>query len=72
MQPKIRSLVSVLLVNYKLLPMTKSDFTLFGIHARYSFFSIIKIRYNILVVLFTKVFALVVQIILEKKYAVLK
>ena len=72
MHPKIRSLVTALLVNYKLLPMAKSDFTLFGIPTRYSLFSIIKIRYNILVVLFTKVFALVVQIILEKKYAVLK
>ena len=31
----------------KLLPMAKSDFTLFGISARYSLFSIIKIRHNI-------------------------
>ena len=52
--------------------MPKSNLTLFGIPARYSPFSMIKIRYNIQVVLFTKVLALVVQIILEKQYAMLK
>ena len=44
---KIRNWVSVLLVNYRLLPMAKSDFTLFGIPVRYSLFSIKNIRYNI-------------------------
>ena len=52
--------------------MAKSNLTLFGIPARQSPFSMIKIRYNIQVVLFTKVLALVVQIILEKQYAMLK
>ena len=42
----MRNLVNVLQVNYKLLPMAKSDLTLFGISARYSPFSIIKIRYK--------------------------
>ena len=44
---EMRKLVNVLLVNCKLLPMAKSDLTLFEIPARYSPFSIIKIRYNI-------------------------
>ena len=44
----MRNLVNVLLVNFKLLPMAKSDSTLFGIPARYSPFSIVNIRYNIL------------------------
>ena len=42
----MRNLISALLVNYKLLPMAKTDFTLFGMPARCSFFSIIKIRYS--------------------------
>ena len=62
----MKNLVSVLLVNYKLLRMAKSDFTLFGIPVRYSLFSIIKIRHKIKIVLFTEVFALAVQIILVK------
>ena len=47
--------------------MAKSDLTLLGIPTRCSPFSIIKIRYNISALLFTKVVALVVQIILEKQ-----
>ena len=43
----MRNLVSILIVNYQHLPMANSDFTLFGIPARYSLISIIKIRYNI-------------------------
>ena len=55
----MRNLVSVLLVNYKLLTNGKVRFNIP--------FSIIKIRYNISAVLFTQVVALVVQIILEKQ-----
>ena len=40
------NLISVLLINYKLLPMAKTDFTLFGKPARCSFFSKIKVRYS--------------------------
>ena len=40
----MRNLVSVLLVNYKLLPVAKSNLILFGMPARYSLFSIIKRR----------------------------
>ena len=45
--PKMGNLVSILLVNYRLLSMATSDFTLFGIPTRYSLFSITKLRYNI-------------------------
>ena len=44
MHPNIKTLVSLLLVNYELLTIAKSDFTSFGIPARYSLFSIRKIR----------------------------
>ena len=43
----MRNLISILLVIYKLLPKAKTGFTLFGMPARYGFFSIIKIRKNI-------------------------